>query len=98
MNLIDENRKWKCMHCGSITLEHDLLEAVSPFNPFSLLTGCPVCLYCEDFKMVCDEPGCNLEASCGWPTGDVHDQWGGYRTTCSYHRKKPPTPVGNLPD
>ena len=32
--------------------------------------------------MTCDEPGCNSQASCGWPS------IGGYRHTCGKHWRK----------
>jgi hypothetical protein len=69
--------KWCCTECdwrGS-----DLLVSQNPFNRDDKIHGCPECKSVECFKAACDEPGCNKDASCGWPSAD------GYRNTCHDH-------------
>ena len=85
MGRIREHRRWRCDNCAVVTLEPDLLTAPSPFDPDATLTGCPACKYDGDFTLLCDEPGCMLAGSCGWPTGDNNDIWSGYRNTCFAH-------------
>lgn len=86
MGRIKENNWWKCRACGIASLEPELLKAPSPFNSDDELVACPRCLQCsEGFDLLCDEPGCNKHAGCGWPTGDDNDEWGGYRDTCAKH-------------
>jgi hypothetical protein len=81
------NTKWRCTECGAITKDSDLLRAPSPFNSTEILCGCPHCFMSTDFDILCDEPGCTNIVSCGWPTGNKNDDWGGYRSTCSQHTK-----------
>lgn len=85
MGRLGANRRWRCKTCGETTLAPELLEAPSPFRPYDTLTGCPACRCCEGFDLLCDEPECGREASCGWPTGNDADAWGGYRQTCYEH-------------
>lgn len=40
---------------------------------------CSRCRDAEQFVNMCDEPGCNNEAGCGWPSDN------GYRRTCGEH-------------
>lgn len=91
MGRIRENRRWRCKSCNAVTLEPALLTAPSPFCDTYELTGCPNCKDCGDcFTLLCDEPGCEQEASGGWPTGNDADAWGGYRQTCYRHREETP--------
>ena len=86
MGRIREKQRWKCNACGAVTVETELLTAPSPFADTYELTACPQCKQCEEgFDLLCDEPGCNSHAGCGWPTGDDSDDWGGYRSTCGKH-------------
>lgn len=81
-----EARRWRCNNCGAITANAGLLTAPSPFDPSDILTACPRCLCCDEgFALLCDEPWCNREARCGWPTGNDADAFGGYRQTCHNH-------------
>jgi len=74
---------WQCKECSAQVLEADMLAAPSPFDSAYTLWACPKCKQCDEgFFQICDEPGCNQEATCGWPTND-----GGYRRTCSEHMK-----------
>jgi hypothetical protein len=88
MGRIVEKQRWKCRSCGSISFEPALLVARSPFEYSTMLTACPVCKQCDEgFDVLCDEPGCNRIAGCGWPTENNDDEWGGYRNTCYAHMK-----------
>lgn len=73
------DKKWRCEYCGTITLQDDLLEAPSPFDPQDTLWGCPNCKSAEGFDEICDEPGCKNETCCGVPTEK------GYRRVCHEH-------------
>ena len=89
MGRIREKNRWRCGACCAVNLEPDLPTAPSPFDPTDTLTACPNCKQCnEGFELLCDEPGCNVVAGCGWPTGDDQDEWGGYRNTCSLHMQQ----------
>jgi hypothetical protein len=75
---MEKNRRWKCMDCHCIMPESEMLRAPSPFDSSCTLVACPHCRVCgTTLALVCDEPGCTDEASCGWPTGDENDAWGG---------------------
>lgn len=79
--------RWKCSECGEIINEYDLLIASNPFSHGEVLCGCPACHAIEgttSIDQVCDEPGCELLATCGLPTE------GGYRRTCSLHANHNP--------
>ena len=77
---------WRCNLCGGNWSEEELLSGPDPFRPGEVLNGCPNCKQCAaGFTLLCDEPGCHSRAGCGWPTGDLKDQWNGYRWTCAQH-------------
>lgn len=79
-------RRWRCKECSVANPESKMLTAPSPFDASATLTACPSCKTCDEgFELLCDEPGCDREAGCGWPTGDANDEWGGYRNTCFNH-------------
>lgn len=87
MTRIVENIRWRCNSCGGISTSPELLSAPNPFLAEDQITGCQWCRQCtEGFMLLCDEAGCERIGSCGWPTGNPTDQWGGYRTTCFEHR------------
>lgn len=76
--------RWRCKSCDAMLAQSELLQAPSPFDQQETLVACPKCRQCSDgFMNICDEPGCNREANCGWPTKD-----GGYRRTCYKHMEK----------
>ena len=81
---LDEKKMWRCPDCGTISLEKDFLKATSPFNENETLLACPVCFAVDglDFEEMCDEPGCNQVATCGFPSSI---EFGGYRRTCGSH-------------
>ena len=81
----DENRQWRCLECGEISLQTELLTAPSPFDEADIITGCPKCKGVEGFKEICDEPGCEAEATCGFPVKHGFD---GYRRTCWEHQRQ----------
>lgn len=80
----DEDKRWRCGCCEEIFLESEWLTTPNPFDPRSNLIACPSCLEVAGFQSheVCDEPGCNENATCGFPAGD---EFGGYRRTCLEH-------------
>jgi hypothetical protein len=39
------------------------------------------------YAVLCDESGCKKYATCGFPTGDNDDKFGGYRNTCGDHMR-----------
>ena len=71
-----------CESCAWVGKEGDLLRAPNPFDPSESLYGCPECFNVECFRYMCDEPGCDFAASCGWLSAD------GYRNTCGQHWHK----------
>ena len=75
----DVSKRWKCNDCDWIGDIGQLLKAPNPFAPGYGISGCPECKCVEDFTEVCDEPGCDKNAGCGFPTPD------GYRRTCYEH-------------
>jgi len=88
MARISEKNRFRCKACDEVTPYSALLKAPSPFDASDTLTACPVCKQCDVvFELLCDEDGCNDDATCGWHTGDNADQWGGYRNTCGRHWK-----------
>jgi hypothetical protein len=76
----NELKRWRCQECKAITLEPALLSAPNPFDPDDTIVGCPNCKSVAEFDELCDEPGCERPASCGFPTAA-----GGYRRTCYDH-------------
>jgi hypothetical protein len=71
---------WRCDECDWRGNDDEMLRAPNPFDPEWSLTGCPECKQVNAFTNVCDEPGCRLDAGCGWkPRGAA------YRRTCGAH-------------
>jgi hypothetical protein len=70
-------QRWRCTECGWIGSE--LLTAPNPFDPEDVICGCPECRSVDDFEPVCDEVGCDKDATSGWPSPT------GYRWTCHNH-------------
>jgi len=72
--------RWQCQDCDWIGGD-DELDIVADPKPGSrrAWTVCPACRAAEHFTNLCDEPGCNREATCGWPSP------AGYRRTCGQH-------------
>lgn len=78
----DSGKRWQCRECGSISLEVELLRAPNPFDETTTILGCPMCKGVYEFDEICDEPGCEEVATCGFPAGE---EKGGYRRTCGKH-------------
>ena len=78
----DQNKHWRCENCDEISMECELLRAPNPFDTDKTITGCPYCKWVGDFEVLCDEPGCEEQATCGFP---VKEGFGGYRRTCGNH-------------
>lgn len=72
--------RYRCSRCEAVVNSDDLLIAQNPFNPTSLIDGCPKCLSPFDGRLLCDVDDCPREAGCGTPTRS------GYRQTCDVHR------------
>ena len=71
--------RWLCQSCDWTGSDAELLRAPSPFAADDTIVGCPKCKAVEDIANACDEPGCDQEATCGFPAP------GGYRRTCGKH-------------
>lgn len=71
--------RWVCQSCGWVGDDHELLRATSPFDADDVICACPECKTVEDVLNACDEPGCNRDAGCGFPSPT------GYRRTCMEH-------------
>lgn len=67
--------------CRWVGLETEALRAPDPFNEGDYLIACPKCRE-QTLNTCCDEPGCNMESSCGTPTPEK------YRWTCYAHVPK----------
>lgn len=76
----DPNLRWKCKECGWIGNGAELLSAPNPWDADLSIIGCPECKDTEGFDNICDEPGCDRYAGCGWKPQDAP-----YRRTCSKH-------------
>jgi hypothetical protein len=53
--------RWLCENCGTVTADADLLQAPSPFDPATEMTGCPGCKAHDEFRAACafcDRPAC----------------------------------------
>jgi DNA-directed RNA polymerase subunit RPC12/RpoP len=73
--------RYRCLGCGQEFSSTEFLRAPSPFDPSTELLGCPYCRGIDGFALLCDEPGCRRDATCGFPTRE------GYRRTCGAHRQ-----------
>jgi len=71
--------KWKCDTCKWVGQLSECLVAASPFDVKDTLLGCPKCKDVNTLFGVCDEVGCHIVSTCGWPTSN------GYRRTCGEH-------------
>jgi hypothetical protein len=72
--------RWRCEDCDVISDDSALLHAPNPFSRGDEIAGCPHCRSVPEFTEICDEPGCNEAASCGFPVAPS-----GYRRTCFNH-------------
>lgn len=75
---------FECDYCGHVMAESDVLQtpvARPKGGAPAFVSQCPECGECNSFTNVCDEPGCRLEATSGWPTEH------GYRRTCGRHSR-----------
>jgi hypothetical protein len=78
-----ETGKIRCTECG---WEGNLANVGEVTDPDPLPDTipqtwrvCPACRTPENFRSLCDEPGCVVEVSRGTPTAN------GYRNTCHFH-------------
>lgn len=81
MNL--EPDKVECRECGwrGLRVELDSVDdpKPKPGTVADIWCVCPECRQPENIKYLCDEPGCEIEATCGVPQAGV------YRNTCGHH-------------
>ncbi len=71
--------RWLCENCGTVTDDADLLQAPSPFDPATEMTGCPKCKAHDEFRAacaVCDRPACG---------GRSDTESGLYQALCRHH-------------
>ena len=68
--------RWLCQACGWNGDDAALLRAPSPFDDADMVVGCRAV---NEVENACDEPGCDMPATCGFPAP------GGYRRTCGKH-------------
>jgi hypothetical protein len=72
------NYRWKCKECGWKGLGNEIDMVKDPKSD-NLWPICPKCREANQFDNLCDEPGCDMIAGCGWPSPN------GYRRTCHKH-------------
>ena len=79
-----EKDKVKCRECGWTGLKVELDSVADPRPKINQVADiwcvCPECRIPENIMVLCDEPGCDREVTCGVPTAED-----GYRSTCSKH-------------
>ncbi len=78
---------WRCGDCDHIMAQTEIIRVSVPHPKHGgpiYLSQCPECGECQNFTNLCDEPDCQKEANCGWPSPD------GYRRTCYDHKGKRP--------
>ena len=78
------DRKIVCIQCDWCGSPDETLKDFNPFNLDEKIHGCPQCKSIDEFRIACDEPGCDQTVECGTNTKD------GYRATCLKHRPDQP--------
>lgn len=78
-------QRWRCSECRKISLESEFLTAPHPFSEGTIV-GCPHCRELPYWHLVCDEPGCDADHTCGTPSPH------GYRMTCNEHMPRETKP------
>lgn len=73
--------RFNCTACGTwMGTEHEIDRVPDPKPGSDMIWNvCPHCRAAEQFYSICDEPGCDKTAGCGWPSDE------GYRRTCFDH-------------
>jgi hypothetical protein len=74
------SQRYICKECWARLEEKEVLFAPNPFDPSSVILGCPKCKAVQEMVPVCDEPGCWESVCCGTPM-----PLGEYRSTCHKH-------------
>ena len=77
---MSDSTKWKCVICDHKFYSLEFLIATSPFDEDDTLYACPECKTIREPEELCEEPGCELTASCGTPFGAGH-----YKRHCHLH-------------
>jgi hypothetical protein len=73
---------FECRECSWRGEQDEIIQFADPEMAGNSWRICPNCRCAECFDNMCDEPGCQLVAGCGWPSPD------GYRRTCYDHWKR----------
>lgn len=83
-----ERDKVRCMSCGWQGDSAEVDMVIDPRPKTNQLAEkwsvCPECRTPESIQKVCDEPGCDREATCGWVHGRGEPEEI-YRWTCGSH-------------
>ena len=80
--MVYDNSKRLCTECEWLGDSGELDYVQDPKRDDNGWWICPKCRSADTLLMVCDEPLCNLAATCGTPTKD------GYRSVCGKHYQK----------
>ena len=77
----------RCNNCAHELTEMEIIYVNIPHpkpgrSPVEI-AQCPECGQADGFALLCDEPGCKNEATCGWPLPA-----GKYRSTCGLHYRQ----------
>jgi len=82
--------KWICVEC--LKLSYEKLEAVNPFDASDNIVGCPKCRQVNTLRTACHYPGCEHQASGGYPEAIGY----AYAWLCLHHAPKKYHPVHNV--
>ena len=85
MSLRDQKKRWICTECGFIGKIGEFDIVPDPKVISNSWTVCPKCRTPDHVTDVCDEPGCDREATCGFNTRDPARGPDIYRRTCWEH-------------
>ena len=75
------NDRWICTECEFTGALDEFDHVPDPKSTANGWTVCPRCRAADHVTDVCDEPGCDRRATCGFPVDDER----GYRRTCFEH-------------
>lgn len=68
-------QRWECDECGWV-------GTWGQMDHVDTWLVCPACRAPEQWTALCDEPGCDEQVPCGWPSAS------GHRHTCGAHYKR----------
>lgn len=81
-----EFKLYRCEECNKYVNEHEMLVAKSPFDEYSIITGCPHCKVAVGdggWLEICEVEGCNKQATCGIPVPNED-----YLRCCGNHMRE----------